>query len=160
MRLCFSIIISSLESWYNNTVAFVLVKSTKTLMKRDWRLYHLYLYCECIISWISNLYSFLSSFPDSLLSPYSIQTSFIKILLENKLSVLLFLSLIQINHEKNLKIYVLCHSCKCEICSKWCKHEIYSKLTIKTPLLMFSCLIANVSVVNLSRYFSSRIMIF
>ena len=73
---------------------------------------------------------------------------------------LCFSGSIQINHDKNLQIYVLYQSRKCKICSKWCKRKIYSKLTIKTPLLFFWYPIANVSVGNLNRYTSAGIIIF
>ena len=108
---------------------------------------HLYLYLAQHSAFESEFAFFLSSFLDYLLSPYSTQTSFIKVLLGNKFSVY-FSVPIQINHEKNLQIFVLRHHYKCEICSKWCKHEIYSKLTIKTPFLLFWCLIVNVCVIT------------
>ena len=120
----------------------------------------LYLYCECITSWILNLHFFKVRFQTlcSLLNPYRHHSWGYSW----KISLVFFYFSvsIQINHEKNLQIYVLCHSCKCEICSKWCRREIYSNLTIKTPLLLFWYLIVNVSVVNWNRYLSDGIMIF
>ena len=140
---------------------FVLIKSTKALMKREitivsfvfvlWMHYVLNFEFVFFFKFVSRLYGNVWITYRHHLLRYSWGIS---------LMSFCFSVSIQINHEKNLQIYVLCHSCKCEICSKWCKREIYSKLTIKTPLLLFWCLIVNVSVVNLNRYLSAGIMIF
>ena len=123
-----------------------------------------YLLCICIVNVLSLEFRIFILFYVcfqtlcSFLNPYrhhSLRYSW-----EIRLVFFCFSVSIQINHEKNLQIYVLCHSCKCEICSKWCKREIYSKLTIKTPLLLFWCLTVSVSVFNLNRYLSAGIMIF
>ena len=114
-----------------------------------------YLLCICIVNVLSLEFRIFILFYVcfqtlcSFLNPYrhhSLRYSW-----EIRLVFFCFSVSIQINHEKNLKIYVLCGSCK---------REMYSKLSIKTPLLLFWCLIVNVSIVNLNRYLSAGIMIF
>ena len=96
----------------------------------------MYLYCECILN---SEFVFFFKFVFRLFALSLIHS--LRYSWEISLVFFCFSVSIQIIHEKNLQIYVLCHSCKCEICSKWCKREIFSKLTIKIPLLFFCVLL-------------------